>query len=704
MMRNLTHRLFCLVVIMNLMLWMVRDVSAQVQPTPPPSSGTISITSSVPPKSSSVVFDIGAETSDIYSQGSEIQYVISYGSNNDTSIPLTVQAEWGKGLVEGASEANVELANYIVGSASNGFDNTPGVVDTVHNTITWSITQLPGHTVDQTVSFSLRLNDSYTGNRVVRFPIKARILSPVGQPDKVTYSKYSYAPPPTVSVSSDNTPTPTEEVSTTPSLTTTPVEQVLAKDTIQQIFISSLGSISARIGVDTTKPISLLLRYGLTPNTLNNVIYLTSKDQKREFVLTNLKLGTSYYFQIQTNTDAVSDISSDIFTFTTSTAEPSLESWEPTSMTLSQNRSLLYSGPATDSNGTPTKDVVISKDSVFDLSFTIPNSVDLKLVEVLIRQTSVLGISTETANDLDNLQSTTTKMTRVGKDLFVGKLRTPVVSGQYEVVSRTEDAFGNITEKTIGSMRVVNPFSIVDGETGLPLKHVKITLQIYNESTHIYELLSNVSTSIPNPAYSNDKGIVDISLFPGKYQATLSEPGYDSQTITFEIGSEPSANLPLVQLVRNKQWVGGSIDYLSGNVSEHYDVIKELTLLLASSHDFYVLNIITSVASLSLATIVLLLIFQNPKFNPDVFLLNINTPSRRKKAGALARHFIIKTLRFLSAEILSINLLFGVLFFFYLGHLEGLLVLLMNISNIILRSLQVILIRKRLFQNKLHIK
>jgi len=167
----------------------------------------IKITATVPSQVSSLPISIeSVTTGSQFSQNTTLDYKITYGSLASSAIPLTIQAQWSQGTIEGSPTPSVDIVDYVIGSASDAYGGATAIVDTVNNTITWTIPSFPGNTVDQTVTFSLKTNTSYTGASSVSFDVSARAISgSTVTPDQTVTQTYLYSAP----AASASTPTPT---------------------------------------------------------------------------------------------------------------------------------------------------------------------------------------------------------------------------------------------------------------------------------------------------------------------------------------------------------------------------------------------------------------------------------------------------------------------------------------------------------------
>lgn len=113
---------------------------------------------------------------DNFPQGIEIEYEITYGSAVSSASNIILEAPWSLGTIEGNSTATVEVVGYVSGSATNAYNSTPPVIDSINRKITWEIDNFPGNTLNQTVRYKLRTIGNYTGPNRVEFINSARVL------------------------------------------------------------------------------------------------------------------------------------------------------------------------------------------------------------------------------------------------------------------------------------------------------------------------------------------------------------------------------------------------------------------------------------------------------------------------------------------------------------------------------------------------
>src|SRR5579859_3672093 len=137
----------------------------------------IAVSATINPHASDFQFAISATPNALTSvnQFQNIIYTITYGSHLSYATPITIVGSWDKGTIQGQSSPSVDIANYVIGSATNAYNNTIPVIDTVNKTITWTITSFPANTTSQTVGFTLQTNADYASSQTVTFPAIAHL-------------------------------------------------------------------------------------------------------------------------------------------------------------------------------------------------------------------------------------------------------------------------------------------------------------------------------------------------------------------------------------------------------------------------------------------------------------------------------------------------------------------------------------------------
>jgi hypothetical protein len=515
----------------------------------PTDSGSITVTGTVAPQPTSISTSLSVSPDqETVHQEEKLTYTLSYSSANVGTVPLTLVAEWGKGKVEGATEANVEAVSYVIGSATQAYGSTPAVIDPLHKTITWSIPALPSGVGTQSVTFKLQTTANYTGSLPVEIPVVAKVLSPSGVSDKTVTSTYQYAAP-----NVDETQSEIEEESESIATTTTPNPTIkpagkkgVNASAFKGISVVAIGKTSAKLSVKTNLPTPLVVQYGMTPEAAEISLKENTTTLDHAVYISQLHPASKYYLTVSSvSADAVEV--SDIFTFTTASADSTTVERKAQTVTVSQNRALIFSGSAQVSQTETELPISVVKNSVIDLNVGLENSQDILSVEVEVRAADVLGVTTDSVS-VDELQSQTTKMTEIMPGIFVGKLRTPVRVGRYQLISRIEDIYGNLSEDEIGELYVGSPMKITNLKTGQAVEHAAARIFVYDQQTKLFEPLSNLTTSVANPAFSNGEGIVQIQLYPAKYRVEVTALGYSSASAEFEIGNQEIEQFPQIEL------------------------------------------------------------------------------------------------------------------------------------------------------------
>lgn len=638
----------------------------------PTDTGTIVVTGTVPPKGTSIQTQLDLDLpQNTLQQGQEFLVTLTYGSSNTSSIPLTFQAKWDKGQVAGATEASVNLTEYVVGSATPAYGGVAPVVDTQSRTITWTVPSLPAQLQNQTVSFKLRTTSAYTGSQKVSMPISMVVISPVGATDRTAKINYKYTPT-TESSSGASSPTSTPTPSSTPTATAAAQIRDTAPTKLhfEHISLKTVGAISARIKVQTNQSTGLVVKHGQAAAALDTAVLVAppaSLTAGQDVILVGLEPDTRYFFQVAASSQP--NVTSDIFTFETSAKLPTASTREPKALTVTQQRSIIYSGEVIADRGEAQLPIMVAKSTVMDVSLQIPNSTEVQSVELFLRTQGVLGASTDQIN-ADDLSSVSTVMTRVSGDLYVGKLRTPVEAGNYELVTVVEDIYGNIEENSVGDVNVVAPFTILDAKSGKPLEHVEVKLFLFNERTKLYEIVSNVSTSIPNPVFSGADGTVSLNLFPGKYKAEIELSGYETQHVLFVIGSYGTSTFPKVALVPTSNLVGHEVSYLWGLLNHAYNHQIELFWNLTSSRRMYDLFVVLTLLSLGFVVLAGIIVKRFSSVNPWWWIVKPYRSQREKVLMWLA-YMLSQWVRFVLELWLTISLIAGGFFWYHFGLIAG---------------------------------
>lgn len=478
---------------------------------------TVSVTASVAPHSSDFSLSMSSSptSATTVNQFQKIVYTITYGSNLAYATPMTITASWTQGTIQGQGSPSVDIADYVVGSASNGYNSTAPVVDTTNKTITWTISSIPANTTDQTVNFTLETNASYTGASTVTFPTTAQMTNVgVTVPSQSITMTYQYnaniTPSPTLTLTPTISPTPTSvQATTTPGVTsavttTTPTLSPTPTPTpfiapsqlvITDVAIETISPTNATIQVRTNIPASSFIEYGTSPRLLNQISQtITGADQL--ITLENLQPNTKYYFRVVTRSG--------------------------------ENQ-----------NGDLHETVVLPINKPFQFTFSINAKNDVSKIEAFIKNNNVLAASTTNDPPQNNL-----RLFEIQPNVYQGLLKTGDIPGKYGLDIKVFDNKGNITEQQLFALKVIPPLMVFSQDTKEPIEHAQITLSRLDIRTNKYVLVTSKMFAIQNPSFTDIQGQISYVLPQGGYQMNINALGYADKIVTFRIGSVSNRLVP----------------------------------------------------------------------------------------------------------------------------------------------------------------
>lgn len=548
------------------------------------SNNQISVTASVDPQVSDLPLTLASTTTGTqFPESTTLSFQITYGSNTASSVPLKIQAQWSQGTVEGSPVPSVDILDYVVGSAGNAYNNTAPVVDSVNKTITWTISSFPANTTGKTVSFSLKTNSNYTGGSKVSFTVSARAISgSTVTADKTVTQNYLYSAPTSSETSSATSSTATPTPTPTPSPTPTP--QSLS---FSDVSIRSISQSDAKIAVTTNSNTALTISYGISPNSLSEIVKTVSFQPQNIIELSNLSPNTDYYFRITAKDENGNSVTSDIFTFTTAVISKIPEIDLPSLIVTSNNTVLSHPEAQADPAKPPQNIIVIPQANVFEVQFTIPTTTKIKSIQLIIRNKNVLAATTFGERDT-NASSNFVDVVETQPGVYRGRLLGNHDPGNYELYARITDFNGNITEQKISDIKIVNNFKVFEKDTKNPVEHARVMLYLYNPTTKIYDLISPAILPIDNPSFSGLDGIVSIVLPQGRYKADISAIGYHSQTVKFDITTN-SGGYPTVYLQNQPLNPLNTITYLGSTLLDSLALNAQFLKYIASSNRFFTL-------------------------------------------------------------------------------------------------------------------
>lgn len=475
---------------------------------------------------------------DNFPQNSDIQYKISYGSELNTPVNFTLEAQWYDGETEDQS-TTVSVVDYLSGSATNAYGGAVPVIDTVNKKISWEITNFPPN-ANQTVTFKLRTNANYQGSQIVTFKVAGRIDGPgFITPDSEVFSTYLYSAPPTP------TPSPTPS-NPSPGPTTSPTPTPApASPEFQSVQIRTISDNSAQIYIQTLPATKSTIRYGTEIKSLNKSISSSNFTTDQFITLIGLTPDTKYYFQVISTTPAGKQVTSDIYTFTTA-----LDSEIPTvnldSFVATSNETILtLLGGSGSEAQLKNNYIVVPTGTVFQFKFAL-NAPSGAKVQAVIRKSDVLGTSTfvkkqEASTEIVNL-------VEIEPGVYAGNLQTNDKSGTYEIYAKITDKNGNISEQKIANLKVINKFTTLNKTNGKPIEGARVLFYIFNESTNKYQVIPASALAEGNPVYTDKFGQVNTVLPQARYKAEISRLGFKDQTVKFTIGIKDGQNFPVVKM------------------------------------------------------------------------------------------------------------------------------------------------------------
>lgn len=546
---------------------------------------TVNLTGVVPPKPSDLQNELESLTGgDTFAQDRDINYQITYGSNVPSPQNITIRASWTLGsFPNGTNSPSAEILSYIIGSATNGYNDTAPVVDLANRTITWTISNFPSNTQDQTVEFSLRTTNNYTGNARAAFTIQSDFTAgSTSITDSITSQSFLYNFDPD-SYTKSLTPPPTG----TPTPTPTPPPNV----EFRYIITPEIRQDRAKVEVKTLIHTTAVIKYGTSPQKMNQTLSSLTPRVYHFFTLSELEPDTEYYFQIEIK-DAYrnrSSATSDIFTFSTANISSDVPEINTDSVIFTSNSTILFDGIDGEKNeNVPI--IILPTSTPFEFKFSLKDQKSVKGILSLIRENNlsqnepVLGIS---LSPNFSPQSNFAQIIEVEKGVYIGRLLSSQTPGLIDVVIRISDFEGNIIEYKLGTVKTVVPMRIVNKNSKKGLENARVELSLYNPTQRMYQIISPQIIPISNPAYSDSEGIVNVLLPQGKYKAQVSLIRYEGKSVEFTIGPYENEEYPIVELEPKPFTILETAKYYIGTLFDFGAFTKLYTNELTSSTRMY---------------------------------------------------------------------------------------------------------------------
>ncbi len=513
------------------------------------SSDQVIITGEVAPLSYYFSADLSTSTGQsTFSQNEEISYTITYGSDLSQSTPVTIQAEWSLGTIQGSAVPTVEVVDYLIGSASLGYDGASPVIDTINKTITWDISNLPAYTNNQTVTFKLKTKDSYSGAQPVAFTVVSRILNPTVTTDSEINQTYQYQPSPsptpsptpsaTPSVTPTSTPQPTSapnETQETTNVSETITQNKLSTKFIKNLFIQEITDSSSKILIDLFTKAKVEIKYGTSPTDLvfSSTNAVSSYLQSLE--LTNLQKETRYYFRVNLTSATGEKYTSDIFTLTTANTNSLGEFKLLSAQAVSQNLPII-SNPLLSTQILHKNIPKIITNTNFEVYFEFSKPETISQVYYYLIPKQVLGKDSTNGNPDFHTHKTLLEKISIGK--YAGKITVPNGPGLYEGFIQVNHTSGFISETPTFSIYVTPPIQIISKLSKKPIESARVLLYRFDDQTQVFQQLQDYTFLASNPLYSDTRGNIYFVLPDGKYKMQIDALGFESKESEFIINSQ----------------------------------------------------------------------------------------------------------------------------------------------------------------------
>lgn len=597
-----------LIILLSLSQWPVTAFAAD-----------LSVTATVPANADDYTISLTSNASTAtVGQNTSITYTLTYGTTLAFDTPVTIEASWSRGTLEGNTTPSVDIVSYVPGSATtNAYTSSP-VVDTVNQTISWTISSLPPATQNQNVSFILRTSSSYVSTTKVNFTVSANLNGPgvVTSANSLTTSFRTTASDPTPTSTPAPTNTPTPKPTSPPHITPTPTPRS-GQLNLSDVEIRTITPTSVSFAFLLSKPAPITLRYGESPTALTNTVSDSSVAKLHEITVDNLTPLTSYYFQVASETPGERIVNSEVYTVITAQ-----ESEEPTpvvsTFVATSNNTILTSPATVNQTDKPSgrlPALSIPTDTLYEFHIAIPNSKQLTHVQAIVRSdvlghTSLIKPFEASTEAVDLLEIT--------PGVFAGKLKTTLSPGSYSLYLRISDKHGRLTEKKIASLKVVRRFTILDKNTRSPIEAARVLIRYWNSQTNSFELLRSEATAIPNPSFTQHDGTLPIILPGGKYEAQITSLQYKKQTVTFTIQQDENSGYPEVLLEPDSFQLLHALNYYKDGLVDVF-IPETLTYLAHLSISQRILRLASVISLISLCLILGMSLILRLQISPLAF-------------------------------------------------------------------------------------
>lgn len=532
------------------------------------SNDQITLQATVPASSNNVTLSLERTTGNLLvSQGVEQTYTATYSNNLSYATALTIEVSWTLGTLEDSVTPSIEMLEYVLGSASSGYNQTTPVVDLIHRKLTWSIASIPANTTNQTVTFKLRTSHADTYGKKARATISGQIIEPTVTTQSSVTQEYLYEP--WTASPTPASPSPTTDTSTTLASTPTPPpsspttnEQVTNQPgfssgavapspplvttavTVERVSITKVTDSSIGIQAKLSSPAAIIVHYGTTPDALSQSVTSRVVSQSHSVELHNLAANTTIYFKVEPQTTL---------------AVENLEIYKATTAFKAMTAALIPNQSFLTSRGQLLHKIAGDLASLGWI--IIPTTTPLEAIMSFNQADEVTSVQLQILDET-NAVVMSTALTPNGPQVFSGRGVTSDLPHKYQVVAQIRDVWGNLQTLQLAALYVQSPFKVV-APNQAPLEFAQVILSRWDTTTNRFIRLPAPDFLASNPLQTQKQGILQVTLPEGRYQAEVSLPGYQSKTQEFSISStggyptivlQPEANL-LTRVVKNQFYV-----------------------------------------------------------------------------------------------------------------------------------------------------
>lgn len=571
-------------------------------PTPTPIIRDLVVEVFVPPKVTDYQLEFDTDPSGVVTvgQNEEITFSITYGSHLKYAAPMTIQAEWYLGTLVGEELYTFDVVSYVPGSASAAEGSTVPVINLSNRTITWDITSFPSQTTDKVVTFKLKTPVLRIADSDVEFKVKARLYTPqITLPDEELLLTYipsgEYYPTATPTF----TPTPTAASSpasttATPTLTIAPTSTPQPQPLISDIALFELYSTSATLLITSSRPAKITVYYDIS-QYLENTVVDTNFTTSRKMTLTKLLPDTQYFVRVRAvDASGVSYITPEFFVFKT-----------PKESAITEEVGRRYyigsSGVILDSAHYKSlkQPFVFPVNTVVDIVLPFE---DKSPAQVYIKQvnTRVLGLNNFTKNTYHDR----VRLLETQEGVYSGQFMTSKTEGLYDLMVEKRQIDGDFSIEKLTQIHAVNPMTIRN-EQGRPIENARISVDIYNPKTKLYEDLPVESIGLTNPVKSNSSGTVPFILPSGRYLIQISSIGYKSLEESFEFAPDKGKYYPQFTMQKAPFSILDVFRYLFEIVTDLYQYINHYLDELYASYRFMHITTFAGIFLLSVLSLYL---------------------------------------------------------------------------------------------------